>query len=188
MKRKLIVMFALSLLIIMASVVPAPCPENPPPPVCPEGCTPGYWKNHLEAWDGLFIPEDPNTDPTLYIPPIPLTPTTRLDVVFSSLYLPDGSVLDPLSDDTLLDALGYGGGTGVRGAAKILLRQAVAGLLNAAHPGVNWIVGPENIWYIQMRVNDVLNAREREDIIILAGRFEGYNELLCPLGNTRDTE
>jgi hypothetical protein len=30
-------------------------PVFPPPPIC-EGCTPGYWKNHLDSWEG-YSPE-----------------------------------------------------------------------------------------------------------------------------------
>jgi hypothetical protein len=39
-------------------------------------------------------------------------------------------------DDTLLDALNYTDGTGTPGAARVLLRAAVGGLLNATHPTI----------------------------------------------------
>jgi hypothetical protein len=35
------------------SFSPNPPPPPPPPPPGDEGCTPGYWKNHTDAWVGL---------------------------------------------------------------------------------------------------------------------------------------
>src|SRR6185369_10840368 len=80
----------------------------------PLGCTLGYWKQsqHFDNWVGY-------------------SPTTQLADVFpnSSLY--------GLGGTTLLDALGFGSnGNGLQGGAKILLRQAVAALLNSTNATV----------------------------------------------------
>ncbi|MDA8959725.1 hypothetical protein N9F46_00765, partial [bacterium] len=38
-----------TVLLLALSAGPAPLAANTPA----EGCTPGYWKNHLERWDGV---------------------------------------------------------------------------------------------------------------------------------------
>lgn len=67
------------------------------------GCTPGFWKNHPEAWPAAYDPSD------------------MLKSVFGS----------SAPDVTLMQALQGGGGSGINGAKKILARAAVAALLNA---------------------------------------------------------
>jgi hypothetical protein len=135
----------------------------PPLPLCPEGCTPDYWKNHKEAWVGY-------------------SPSTLLGSLFAALNdLPRTDALHGLNHFTLLQALEFKGGTGTRGAAKILLRQAVAGLLNAAHPEVDDIVSPADLYVIQGKVNTALSGYDRSAMLILAGKFEGVNELCSVL-------
>lgn len=89
----------------------------------PGGCTPGFWKqpHHLQYWPAAFSPDDLVQD------------------VFNpgdawSCLMPNGKLdLDGDGDaDTLLDALNYGGGRGLSGMARILLRAAVARLLNVS--------------------------------------------------------
>ena len=73
-----------------------------------EGCSPGYWKNHTEAWG-----------------PTGFSPNDDFDTVFG---------VDAFSPDvTLLEALQTGGG----GLNK-LGRQGTAALLNASHPDVEF--------------------------------------------------
>src|SRR3954465_8083321 len=83
-----------------------------------QGCTPGYWKNHTEAWAD--------------------TPYSPTDTVGSVFTLP--ASLSSLSGETLLAALDGTGGDGstLEGAAAILLRAAVAGLLNATDANVDY--------------------------------------------------
>jgi hypothetical protein len=71
---------------------------------CEYGCTPGYWKNHPDAWPCL------NPD-SIMVPP-----DTDLNG--------DGQA------DTFMDALNYKGGSGDIGAERILLRAGVAAYLN----------------------------------------------------------
>jgi hypothetical protein len=120
---------------------------------CPtEGCTPGFWKNHTDVWVGYL-------------------PTQTVESVFD---VPDAFGLD---NDTLLTALGYTGGTGSTGAAKILLRAGVAALLNAANPSVDY---PLTTAQVIAMVNAAL-AGTSSDMLALATTLDGYNNLGCPL-------
>ena len=81
------------------------------PPLPPfQGCTPGYWRQdqHFDSWV-----------PTGY------APSDDFEAVFGV-----NASFDP---DTLLDAVWLGGG-----GEFALARHAVAALLNAAHPDVNY--------------------------------------------------
>ena len=109
-----------------------------------EGCSQGYWKNHLDSWD-----------PTGYEP----------DDEYEDVFGVDDY------DKTLLEALKSGGG-----GENALGRQAVAALLNAAHPHVDY-------YYTEDEVIDIVqdaystgnfeNAKNR-----LEKRNDGSN---CPL-------
>ena len=84
---------------------------TPPPPDCDDGnCvrSPGYWKNHLDAW-----------------PPSGLSPDDDFDTTFG---------VDFFSPDiTLFDAVNLKGG-----GIKKVARHGTAALLNASHPAVNY--------------------------------------------------
>ncbi|MEZ6196612.1 MAG: hypothetical protein R3F20_12950 [Planctomycetota bacterium] len=120
-----------------------------------EGCTPGYWKNHHPAWA-----------------PTGLAPTMLVSDVFAS------DVLDDLGISmwTLDQALQGGGGPKLFGAAKILMRAATAGALNALHPDINYPRAYADL------VSDVLAALATEDratIIALAAEIDDDNNLGC---------
>jgi hypothetical protein len=83
--------------------------STPPPPPEGEGCTPGYWKNHLDSWQGF-------------------SPSANFDTVFG---LGTPGMFTP--NRTLLQALQNGGGQFDK-----LGRHATAALLNAAHSGVDF--------------------------------------------------
>lgn len=118
-----------------------------------EGCTPGYWKNHLDSWEGY-------------------SPGQTVEDVFD---VPDAYGLD---DDTLLEALNYGGGPGEVGGAKILLRAAVAALLNADSSNVNY---PHTTSEIIADVNGALASENRGTMLDLASMLDTDNNLGCPL-------
>jgi len=114
------------------------------------GLTPGFWKNHPDAWVDT-----------------PYTPGQALNSVFASStnYFPDVT--------TLMQALGFKGGRGLAGAAQILLRAAVAAVLNAGHPDINYpLSGSEII----SRVNSALNS-DRSAMLNLASELDTYNNL-----------
>ncbi|MHA6248215.1 T9SS type A sorting domain-containing protein [Pontibacter sp. CAU 1760] len=84
-------------------------------PTEPEGCTPGYWKNHTDRWVGYSTSESFQT-------------------VFGI------TNMQGLGNLTLLGALNLGGG----GFAS-LARHATAGLLSASHSDVDYTYSADNI-------------------------------------------
>jgi hypothetical protein len=118
-----------------------------------EGCTPGYWKQdqHFDSW--VFY-----------------TPGQTLESVFN---MPDALGMD---NTTLLQALQGGGGKGVQGAAKILMRAATAALLNSQ--GVNF--GQTSAQVIAS-VNAALASNDRPTMIALAADLDAQNNAGCPL-------
>jgi hypothetical protein len=121
-----------------------------------EGLTPGFWKNHLDAWQLPYNPNQPN-------------PTLLGDVFTSEAdYFPEGS--------SLLQALQFPGGPSLAGAARILLRAAVAALLNAVHPDVNYPLSDSEII---SQVNNALNSMNRNTMLNLASTLDSYNNLGC---------
>jgi cysteine-rich repeat protein len=125
-----------------------------------EGCTPGYWKNHLNDWVGY-------------------APGARVDSVFAS-----ASVFPGLADDSLVTALGYPGGPGASGGARILLRAAVAALLNESHPDVEYSIDG-----VIGLVNAALSTQDRDTMISLGGILDGANNGIdgCPLEGNDNT-
>jgi hypothetical protein len=123
-------------------------------PVGTEGCTPGYWKNHPEDW-------------------VVYSPNQTTSSVFSA-----ASQYGALGSQTLLQSLQGGGGPGTTGAAKILLRAAVAALLNSVQPEVNYPYSPGQIIN---KVNKALMTNNRQTILQLATKLDEFNNLGCPL-------
>jgi hypothetical protein len=119
-----------------------------------EGCTPGFWKQpqHFDSW-----PEELSPD------------TTLLDA---------GFVGTGNDDATLLEALSFQGGPTVQDAKNILMRAAVAALLNSF--AVDYPLSPDEV--IDM-VNDALASGDRATILALAGVLDANNngEGGCPL-------
>jgi hypothetical protein len=120
------------------------------------GCTPGYWKNHTDSWAGTGF-----------------TPGQTVGSVFSG-----ASAFPSLAAQTLLQALQGGGGPGLDGAAKILLRAAAAALLNAGHSGVDY---PRTTAEILADVNAALASGNRDTMLGLATALDNDNNAGCPL-------
>jgi uncharacterized membrane protein len=118
-----------------------------------EGCTPGFWKNHPEDWEGF------STDQTL-----------------ASVFGPTG--LGGLGSTTLLDALSFKGGSTITAAKRILLRHAVAALLNSAHSGVDFGMTTAEVI---AAVNAALSSNDRAAILAAKNVLAGLNESGCPL-------
>lgn len=83
-----------------------------------------------------------------------------------------------LASQTLLQALQGGGGSGILGASKILLRAGTAALLNAAHSGVDY---PSSTAEVIAAVNAALASNDRATILALASSLDADNNLGCPL-------
>lgn len=121
-----------------------------------EGCTPGYWKNHLDSW-----------------PPTGYAPSMSVGGVFSA-----ASAYPSLASATLLEALDFGGGPGAEGGAAILLRAGVAALLNSAHPDVGYPWTPIEVI---SQVDAALASGDRTTMTLLAETLDAANNLGCPL-------
>jgi hypothetical protein len=142
-----------------------------------QGCTPGYWKNHPTAWQEY----NPNT-----------TLGTGNTAMFRFAGGPNAMDDSPqavkqYAGTTAMQALNFGGGSGVDGAARILLRAAVAAYLNAAHEGVGYplrrrdtseLTGEEAMI---ISINRALDSGNRDQMLALAAKLDRYNNGGCPL-------
>ncbi|KAF1714820.1 hypothetical protein CSC71_03400 [Pseudoxanthomonas sangjuensis] len=117
-----------------------------------EGCTLGYWKvpKHHDSW------------------PWPYTTGSSLQSAFGANAF----------NDTFLTALNYKGGPGIDGAKRILLKQAVASLLNAASGGVEFPLTTQQV--IDM-TTFALGSNDRDVMISLSATLDAYNNMGCPL-------
>ncbi|VXC42978.1 hypothetical protein [Nocardioides sp. AX2bis] len=132
-----------------------------------EGCTPGYWKNHPEAWL-----ETPDAPAPVYKEK---TPLTTISNSFAA-YLPDA---------TFGSALRAKGGSGLKGAAGNLARAATASWLNAtveiAFPYRRNTAGIDGQESLRVLVTRALESRDRATILALATTLDDANNLGCPL-------
>ncbi len=112
-----------------------------------EGLTPGFWKNHTSVWQNY-------------------SPNQTLESVFD---VPDSLGLD---NTTLLQALNFGGGGGVKGAAQNLFRHAVAAILNAAHANVEYALATSQII---TQVNAALASNNAATINALKNKLDAFN-------------
>jgi hypothetical protein len=128
-----------------------------------QGCTPGYWKNHTDAW------ADPVENDSY-------SPDQTLDDLFN---FPDS--LAAFRTVKLVDALDGGGGSGVTGATKILMRASVAAFLNAAVEDIGYpyrrFDEPGNM---TATINGLLAGQDRSAIIAYATVLDTANNLGCP--------
>lgn len=122
-------------------------------PTTPQGCTPGYWKNHPAAWAATGY-----------------APSQKLSSVFANT--------GTLGGKTMIEALSFKGGSTIDGAKQILLRASVAALLDAAHPDVNY---PRTQAAIIADVSAALASNNRAAILQLAAALDADNNLGCPL-------
>lgn len=121
-----------------------------------EGCTPGYWKNHLGSWAVTGF-----------------STGQSVASVFAA-----ASAYPQVAGASLVQALSFYGGSGVDGAARTLLRAAVAAVLDAAHPGVDY---PYTAAQVIADVDAALASGERDVMLPLASRLDSANNLGCPL-------
>lgn len=121
-----------------------------------QGCTPGFWKQsqHFDDWRSF-------------------SPNQTVSTIFSGAE-------SSLESESLLDALQGGGGPGLLGAEKILLRDAVAALLNAANGTVQY---PRTTAEIISSVDAALATHDRDTILALGTTLDGLNNGKggCPL-------
>ena len=114
------------------------------------GCTPGYWKNHPEDWVGY-------------------TPGQTLGSVFSN-------VPASVAGTSLMDAMSFSGGPSLLDKKKLLLHHAVAALLNAAHPDVDYAFTTTQVitW-----TSDMLLNTDKDAVLGLKNLFDSENNRGC---------
>ncbi len=124
-----------------------------------EGCTLGYWKQqqHFDSWTGY-------------------TQAQLLNTVFD--FTGGASAFASLGTTSLLAAMDFKGGSDAAAAARLLLKQAVAGLLSASNPDVDY---PMTTAQIIAQVNAALDTGSRDAMLALAGQIDANNNLGCPL-------
>ena len=139
---------ASSTLILMTVVAVAPVAA------CDQGCTPGYWKNHTDAWV-TYSPGETLTEAGFVFP----------------------LQLSSFGSEPLIVALQGGGGPGLDGAARILLRAGVAALLNSvAFPYPHYV----STSVVLSDMNTVLASLDRQTMLDEAAEYDGYNSVGCP--------
>jgi hypothetical protein len=126
------------------------------------GFTPGYWKNHAEEWDRTdYDPMD----------------SVRLIFGITNPEVLTLGMLDLNKDgkeDTLMDALNYKGGNDLKGKVQILLRAAVAGLLNESALG-DYYPPYDDVNEFIMAVNAAINSSNKGTINTLASQIDYWN-------------
>ena len=127
-----------------------------------QGCGPGFWKQdrHLDFWVDV-TPEDSFSSVF----------GVGLEVKFKE----KGTKGKPslLNDPTLIQALQAKGGK-----VNALARQAVAALLNAESPDVDYALTPGEVVIL---FQAAFNSSDPSAIETQKDNFETLNELVCPL-------
>lgn len=127
-----------------------------------EGCTPGFWKNNWCKWDGSAW------EPTGYAG----------GDLFSSVFDRTIEVTvkrHVVTDPTLYQALNAQGG-----GINALARHAVAALLNAASPDVDYAMSKAAV------ISAVQAAIDSGEVQALADDLADYNEAGCPIDQHED--
>jgi hypothetical protein len=119
-----------------------------------EGCSPGYWRNHLDRWDEVGLdPADP------------------FDVVFDFINSPISSGFG--LDFTLEDAVNAKGGN-----RNALARHGIAALLSALHADVLYPLEADGI---QGSVIDLVQSGMEARASSVANLLASANSLSCPI-------
>ena len=153
-------------------------------------CTPGYWKTHPGDWPTAGVTDPSETDTVL--------PGGKLIYYFQLPVLDPpgtGTPVIPLAyrdlngdgqDDTMMQALNFGGGRGLMGGARILMRAATAAYLNAADERLAYPLGRRAD--IVVPVKQALESGSRWQMVSLAEELDWVNNSLpCPLGGMSAT-
>ncbi|MHC4172961.1 MAG: hypothetical protein ACYTBX_06995 [Planctomycetota bacterium] len=119
------------------------------PAYADEGLSPGFWKSHVSDWAGSNLPGE-------------------LGNIF---VIPDGF---GVATATPLEALSFHGGPALADKAKILLRQAVASLLNAEHANIDY---PLEFADVKTAVNEALASGDGATMLALEAILDEYNNL-----------
>lgn len=91
-----------------------------------------------------------------------------------------GFTCAPRPNDTMLQALRYKGGSTLNDKKNLLIKQAVAALLDASHPDVNYPLTETDILNL---VNPLLCGGTEDQILSAQNELNAFNNLGCPLSN-----
>src|SRR5215217_2888062 len=121
-----------------------------------EGCTPGYWKQpqHFDSWVGY-------------------TPSQSFETVFNVDVTLRGEGQTTYATPTLLQALGANGG-----GVNALARHAVAALLNASNPDVEYAYTTAEVIAL---VHNAIASGDPAQIAEVQALLAAANEAGCPL-------
>jgi hypothetical protein len=134
------------------------CFKKTPPPE--EGCSAKFWKDHKSLWVGY-------------------TEETVINTVFVNATKLVCAGYGDEGKKKFRDMIGVGTATGnLKDAFKNLMREAIAAVLNAAHPQVNY---PATEAEIIVMVNDVLAQCDIAELISLANDLKTANNAGSPL-------
>ena len=145
-----------------------------------EGCTPGFWKNHLDAW--IVAGVDPNADFFVFFNISPVGTNVE------SIAIMDSNGNGTL---TLLEAISAEIKTSKNnGWFAALARHAVAAYLNASY-GLNYefstayiLSETEKVFEKNYTNRNAANAAAQA----LHTKFRIANERVCPIGNSKAQE
>jgi uncharacterized repeat protein (TIGR01451 family) len=127
------------------------------------GRTPGYWKNTPEAWTSGYTTNQ-------FIQDVFTIPTTLLKAGILDISSPTGK-------DRLIEGLAYKGGTNLNGGFQILMRAAIAALLNEAYYGI-YYPGATSTTALIAEVNGVLATQNRGSYLALATTLDNWNNAI----------
>ena len=145
-------------------------PPPPPPVDCTcdastlencEGCTPGYWKNHLERWDDQGLDDFTNTVKYFHS----FNQTMGVDQSFTGV--PDST--------TILEVISTGGG------GLVALNRHTGAALASADTAINYAYAVAMV--IALYQDAVGAIPGPETITSVHGLLEAANEAGCPLSN-----
>lgn len=187
--RKVGVLALLVILVVVLIVAAQPASA------CYEGCTPGFWKQeqHFQYWPTqVCVDKDKNPPNWTFYKPVDqctgdivdLGPVPQDFLVQDLFVIPDCLLTDGILDldgdgvaDTLLDALNYQGGDDEFGKAQILLRAAVAGVLN----GMTMLHKPPGpiIVQVEKALNKACETGNFNTLLYWAADFDRQNNQYC---------
>jgi len=125
-----------------------------------EGCTPGFWKNHLEEWQSTTF--SPNDD---FKQVFGLIESEVIQIKFHK------EMIDNPTLEQAINALG--------GGINALARHATAALLNS-QSGINYPLTSEQV------ILNFHNAFSSGEFETTKDMFDQFNELGCPFGSPGD--
>ena len=88
------------------------------------------------------------------------------------------SVNSTVGDKTMLQALQFKGGRGLEGAERILMRAAVAAILNTSHPHVAYAISEADLLD---QIGVAFGSGDRHTLLGLATEIDDLNNSSCPI-------